>query len=459
MTQPIRDSVHPPLGRRTPARTEDFFDPAQLEELRAYSRPVKRVRLVSALVTGIVELALIFVFDLGPAVAGWVEGWAAQVVLVGAVFAATTTVIDLPASYWSTMVHDRRHGLSNQSLGLWIADQVKEVILSSLLVAVFLVPVYWAVRNVGAWWLIGGLIFVGLSLVMAFVYPVLIMPRFNTFTPMPEGVLRSRIEDIAVAADTTIEGVYTMDGSKRSRRGNAFVAGFGPTKRVVVFDTIIPDELRVVASDEAGQAVGDTDQAVGDAGDADSPDAADRGETGLPLEHIAQIVAHEIGHYRLHHIPKTFPFTAARLLVSLAFVQFVGGNETVLGWAGVEDLGEPGALPLFLLAFGAASAILGIGSAWLSRRNEREADLEALELLARPSDFVAMWPGLVAQNKADLEPGWWQRMNASHPEVAERMQFGLDWAAANGVAVTRPVTAPVPDAAAVTSDDARGAMG
>lgn len=425
MTSAVRDSICPPLGRRTPARTEDFFDPSQLADLRAYARPTKQVRLISFVVSGVIELVLIFGFDLGPEIADWVNGWAAQVVVVGAVFAAITIVFDLPASYWSTMVHDRRHGLSNQSLGLWITDQVKELLLSSLLVALFLVPVYWAVRNVGAWWLIGGAIFVGLSLIMAFVYPVLIMPRFNKFTPMPEGALRSRIEDIAAAAGATIEGVYTMDGSKRSRRGNAFVAGFGPTKRVVVFDTIIDD---------------------GHGG-------------GLPLDHIAQIVAHEIGHYRLQHIPKTFPFSAAQLLVSLAFVQFVGGNDTVMGWAGVDDLGQPGALPLFLLAFGLASAVLGVGSAWLSRRNEREADLEALELLAQPSDFVAMWPRLVVQNKADLEPGWWQKLNASHPEVAERMQFGLDWAEANSVPVKRPELASVPDPTDVASSTARTAMG
>lgn len=425
MTTTLRDSAHPPLGSRTPSHTEDFFDADQLAELRAYARPAKRVRLVSRIVTAVVELVLVFGLDLGPELADLVDGWALQLVVVGAVFAAITTVLELPASFWLTLVHDRRHGLSNQSVGLWIVDQAKEVVLSVVLLAGFLIPVYAAVRSIEAWWLIGGLIFVGISLVMAFVYPVLIMPRFNKFTPMPDGPLRTRIEEIATRAGTTIEGVYTMDGSKRSRRGNAFVAGFGPTKRVVVFDTILDDDAGVA----------------------------------FPLEEVAQIVAHEIGHYRLQHIPKTFPFTAIQLLATLAFVQYVGGNDTVLGWAGVDDLGDPGALPVFLLAFGIPSVVLGLGAAWLSRRNEREADLEALELLAQPTDFVAMWPRMVALNKADLEPSWWQRLNASHPEVAERMQFGLDWSEMNDVPVDRPAVGAVPDAAAVTSDDARGAMG
>ena len=140
-------------------------------------------------------------------------------------------------------------------------------------------------------------------------------------------------------------------------------------------------------------------------------------------------MAHEIGHYRLNHIPKTFPLSGLQMLAALAFVQYVGGSDTVLGWAGVSSLGDPAAVPVFSIALGVPMAVLGLLSAWVSRRNEREADLEALELLGDPTSFVHMWPAFVELNKADLEPGWWDKLNASHPEVAERMQFGLDWAA------------------------------
>lgn len=420
MSVAIRESQHPPLGSRTPARAEDFFDPDQLAELRAYARPLKRVRLASRALALVIDLVLIFGLDLGPEVAGWTEaGWAVQLIVVGAVFAGITALIDAPFDYWATMVHDRRHGLSNRTTLIWITDQVKEIVLGLVMIAVLIVPVYAVVRNVESWWLLGGLVFLGVAVIMTFVYPVLIMPRFNKFTPMPEGELRSRIEEIAELADVSIEGVYTMDGSRRSRRGNAFVAGFGPTKRVVVYDTML--------------------------------DESDKSDVAFSLEQIAQVVAHEIGHYRLNHIPKTFPLAGIQMLASLAFVQYVGGTDTVLGWAGVGDLGEPGALPVFLLAFGVPSVAFNITSAWVSRRNEREADLEALELLANPEDFVAMWPSMVALNKADLEPSWWQKLNASHPEVPERMQFGLDWAEMNGVRAEPPAPAPVPDRAEAPS--------
>lgn len=410
-----RSSAHPPLGARTPSRTDDFFDESQLAELRAYSRPAKRVALAGRVVTLAIDLVLVFLLDVGPAVDDAVSGapWPLRLLAVAAVIGLATQLVQAPFDWWSTMVHDRRHEVSNVTPRLWLADQVKEAVLGLVLVGAVLVPVYWAVRSFDAWWLVGGAIFFGLALVLNFVYPVLIMPRFNRFTPMPEGPLRSRIEEIARLAGTTIEGVYTMDGSKRSRRGNAFVAGFGPTKRVVVYDTMLDDEAGIA----------------------------------FPLEQVAQVVAHEIGHYRLNHIPKTFPLAGFQMLISLAFVQFVGGSDTVLGWAGVDDLGEPGAMPVFLLAFGVPSVALGLVSAWVSRRNEREADLEALELLADPTEFVAMWPRLVELNKSDLEPSRWERWNASHPHPAERMQFGLDWATMNDVPADRPTAAPIPEPA------------
>jgi STE24 endopeptidase len=401
-----RGSAHPSLGARTPARNEDFFDEAQLADLREYARPRKRVDLAAKVVVGVVDLVLIFLLDLGPAIDDAVGDapWPVRLVLVASAFALISQLLVLPADWWSTMVHDRRHGLSNQSTGLWVSDQVKGVVLNVVLTGLLLVPVFWTIRSLDTWWLAGGLLFLVVALFLNFVYPVLIMPRFNRFTPMEPGPLRARIEEIADLAGTRIEGVYTMDGSTRSRRGNAFVAGFGPTKRVVVYDTMLDFEL----------------------------------------EQIATVVAHEIGHYRLNHIPKTFPLAGLQVLVALAFVQHVVGSDTVLGWAGVDDLGDPGAAPLFLLGLGLPMALLGLVSAWWSRRNEREADLEALELLGDPTSFVGMWPALVALNKADLEPGWWERINASHPGPAERMQFGLDWAAMNDVPVDPPPRGPAP---------------
>ena len=402
----LRNSLHPSVSARTPFDNDDFFDESQLRDLRAYARPLKRVRLVERIVDTALLAVLTFVLDIWPDVADLAggQGWAVRLAVVILVLNLLATVTSLPVSYWASMVHDKRHGVSNMTMGTFVGDQLKGIVVNTLLFWLLFTPLLAAIHSFDNWWLIGGVAIFVVQVFFAFAYPVLIMPRFNKFEPMPEGEVRTRIEDIADLAGVSIEGVYTMDGSKRSRRGNAFVAGFGPTKRVVVFDTVMD----------------------------------------MPLPRLSQIIAHEIGHYRLKHITQSFPVAAAQFLVALAVIQLIGTNDTVLGWASVESLGDPAALPLFLTLFAIPMTGLGLVSSWLSRRHEREADLEALELLTDPTSFVALWPDLVELNKADLEPGWWDKLNASHPEIGERMQFGADWAAMNGIAYEPPAKAAVP---------------
>ena len=387
-----RNSAHPPLTRRTPYRVDDWFSADELAEARRYAGPVKRLRLVRSVLSGAVILVLIgtkAVPNLLDSL-GW-RGWALQIV----VGAFVITAADLVATAWITgylqLSYDKKWGLSNQTPGRFAADQAKDLVIGTLLVAVLLVPVYAAIRATGLWWLWGWLAFMAVILGVTFVYPVVIMPRFNKFTPLEQGELRSRIEAVARLAETEIEGVYTMDASKRSSRGNAFVAGFGATKRVVLFDTILD----------------------------------------YPIDTIEQIVAHEIGHYRLRHITKSVPFQGLLFLAAFAFVAVLGRWDGLLDWAGVDELGDPGSVPLFLGLFGLAWAGLNLAQAWFTRFKEREADLEALELLGRPEAFIDVWRRMAPDNKIELEPSRWTRLNNTHPEVPERMAFGRAWAEQN----------------------------
>jgi STE24 endopeptidase len=384
--------VHPSLTRRTPYRAEDWFSAEELAEARRYARPLNRLRIVRSFLTVAVYAGLLateavpsLLDSLG------VKGWVVELVVA----ALAIAVVDMVATAWISgyiqLVYDKRWGLSNQTPGRFVADQLKDVVISTLLLAALLTPVYAFIRATDLWWLWGWVAFMAVILAVTFIYPVLIMPRFNKFTPLPEGELRSRIEAVARLAETEIEGVYTMDASKRSTRGNAFVAGFGATKRVVLFDTILD----------------------------------------YPMGTIEQIVAHEIGHYRLKHITKSVPFQAVLFLAAFGFVALLGQSEWLLDLAGVDDLGDPAGLPLFLVLFGTAWAGLNLAQAWFSRFKEREADLEALELLARPDDFIDVWRRMAPDNKIELEPSWWVRLNHNHPEVPERMAFGREWAAAN----------------------------
>ena len=390
----LRGSAHPPLSRRTPFRPEDWFSPDELAEARRYAKPVNKLRLVRTILSTVVIAALLLskavpnlLDDLG------IDGWALQVLI--AIFAMN--LLDALATAWVTgylqLSYDKKWGLSNQTPGRFVADQFKDLGVSTLLLAALLIPVYAAIRSTDLWWLWGWFGFMGVQVLAAFVYPVLIMPRFNKFTPLPEGELRTAIEGVARLAETEIEGVYTMDASKRSSRGNAFVAGFGATKRVVLFDTILD----------------------------------------YPVATIEQIVAHEIGHYRLKHITKSVPFAGALFLVAFGIVALAGTSKWVLDLAGVDRLGDPGSVPLFFVLFGLAWTGLNLAQAWYSRLKEREADLEALELLGSPPDFIDVWRRMAPDNKMELEPSKWSRLNATHPDVAERMAFGQAWAEANSI--------------------------
>jgi STE24 endopeptidase len=387
-----RNSSHPPLARRTPYRAEDWFSADELAEARRYARPVNRLKMIRSTLSAAVVVVLIatkavpkLLDNLG------VHGWALQILVA----AFTLTLADTAATAWVSgylqLSYDKRWGLSNQTPARWATDQVKDIVIGTLLVTLLLVPVYAAIRATDLWWLWGWVGFMAVILAVTFVYPVVIMPRFNKFTPLPEGELRSAIEAVARLAETEIEGVYTMDASKRSSRGNAFVAGLGATKRVVLFDTILD----------------------------------------YPIGTIEEIVAHEIGHYRLRHIIKSVPVQGALFLGAFLFVAALGRWHWLLKTAGVARLGDGGAVPLFLGLFGLAWAGLNLVQAWFSRFKEREADLEALELLGRPDDFIDVWRRMAPDNKIELEPSRWTRLNNSHPEVPERMAFGNQWAEAN----------------------------
>jgi STE24 endopeptidase len=390
-----RRSHHPGLYRRTPARADDWFDADELAQARAYTRPLNRLRLVQ----GGLSVAVLVAFI-------WLEGgrrvidalgvgnWVVALIAVAVALQLLDLLVDPWFSAYVELGYDKRWGLSTQTPRQWVIDQVKNLIVGSVLFSALFIPVYAFIRSTDRWWFYGWLAFMAVQIFFAFVYPVVIMPVFNKFTPLEDGELRHRIDGVAARAETTIEGAYTMDASRRSVRDNAFVAGFGPSKRVVVFDTMLEH----------------------------------------PPELVEQVVAHEIGHYRLRHIPKTLPVAALLTLATFGFLKVFTEWDLVLDWAGVESVGDPAALPVLLLGFGAASKVTGLVSAWYSRTKERQADLEALELLGDPEGFIDVWRRMAPKNKAELEPSWWKRLNASHPPVAERMAFGRRWAELNPAA-------------------------
>ena len=402
-----RNGPHPSCTKRTPSRNDDFFHEDELRVLRDYIAPLRRNRRIRVALSTVLELWLIFGLDLGPKVTGWIagQGWALRLLLVVAVFDLIGQLVKVPFAAWANLVYEKRAGHSTMTVATFVKDQFLEFGLGIVFGMAMLSPVYAAIHAFGSsWWLVGGAAIFTFFVALNFVAPIWIMPRFNKFTPLPEGPIRSRIEELAALQGVEIEGVYLMDASKRTTRANAGVTGFGKTKRVIVNDTICE----------------------------------------FPIDELSQVIAHELGHYRLNHVVKGILLQSVQFPFALLFVHLVASNEAVLRWAGVRELGDPASYPLLGLLFGLAMSIFSLASMFQSRTYEREADLESLELLGDPTSFVAVWPRMVLNDKARMEPTPWEKLTSTHPEIAERMQFGLDWAEMNGVPATKPAPRSVP---------------
>jgi STE24 endopeptidase len=229
-----------------------------------------------------------------------------------------------------------------------------------------------------------GLFVVGLGLLA----PVLIMPLFNKFTPLEDGELRAELLDLARQVDADISEIQVSDASRRTRKDNAFVAGMGKTRRLVLYDTLLP----------------------------------------RPREQVRTVAAHEIGHWKRRHVVRIIPVIVLLLFTNFGVLRLVLGWDAALRWAGVEGIEDPAVLPLFLLVFPLASAVTGLVSAWVTRAGEREADLFALEVTRDDAATAAMLRALHTDNLADLTPSWWKRATSAHPPAAERLAMCAAWA-------------------------------
>lgn len=374
--------------RRVAADAAELFEPEQIEESRRYNRPLERLRLARGVLTTAVLLAFVF-GEAAPRLldALDVSGWVLQVVVV----LVAILLLDLGIATWfdahKELVWDRRWGLSTQTVRGFTLDLVKNLLVSAVTVSALLIPLWAVIRWTDAWWLLGWVVFAGINVGIGVLYPVAIAPLFNRFTPMEDGALRSRLLGVAERCGLDVREVLVADASKRTLGGNAYVAGMGKTRRFVVFDTILE----------------------------------------WPDDTIANVAAHELGHWKHKHIRRRVPVVLAVLLVQMVLTYLLLQWDWLLEQAGVTDLGDPAALPLFFLVFPVGSMLTTLAASWLARADERAADIYALETMRDPDAFEDTFRRLADTNKADVDPPLWKRVTASHPPIPERLAMGRRW--------------------------------
>ena len=374
--------------RRVPADPAEWFDAEEILRGRAYSKPVERLSRVRMALVAAVAIAFI-AGEAGPRLLDAVDvtGWVWQVAIVVVAFTGLDLLVGPWFDAWRELVHDRRWELSNQTVRGFLVDQVKGALVATVIALLLMVPLWALVRSTDLWWLWGWLLFSGFTVLLGVLFPVLIAPLFNTFEPLAEGPLRSAVLEVAERTELPVDEVLVADASRRTKAGNAYVAGLGRTRRVVLFDTILD----------------------------------------WPQEEICQVVAHELGHWRHAHLRRKLPVVIAVQLVLFVGVWALLRWDWLLEQAGVTSAADPAAAPVFLTLFPVGFVLTGLITSWLSRADERQADIYALDVLRDPDDFMGLFRRLADTNKADVDPSRWKRLNASHPPIAERLAMAEQW--------------------------------
>lgn len=298
-------------------------------------------------------------------------------------FAILSALVDLPFSAYRTFVLEERFGFNKTTLRLFIVDLAKGTLLGAAIGLPLLLAVLWLMQGMGEfWWLHVWLVWIGFNLLVLFVYPAVIAPLFNTFTPLGDAALRQRIEALLARCGFRAGGLFVMDGSKRSAHGNAYFTGFGRSRRIVFFDTLL-DRL-------------------------------------APAE-IEAVLAHELGHYKRRHVWKRIGVLALASLGFLWLLSRLIDAPWFYNGLGMESAGTAPALVLFLLATPVFSFPLAPLMSALSRRHEYEADAYAAQQ-TRAGNLVAALVKLYRDNAATLTPDpLYSTFYDSHPPAVARI--------------------------------------
>lgn len=374
----------------TPGNTEQIniveLDMARQEKAKELSRHLYTLRGMDLFLSLVYMVFLLF-SGISPFLADLLPYpyWLTASIM-GILFLLTYSLISLPLDYYQSKVIPQRFGLSHPGLfGLWVMDKLKGAMI--ILILSFLgISVLYLLLNLGnLWWLLAALAFSLVSFFMTMLLPDLFLRLFYRLEPVKDLDLKQRLIEISERAGSKILGVYSLNFSKRGTTANAMLAGQGATKKILLSDTLLKD---------------------------------------YPPEEIEVILAHEIGHHRLHH---TMKMLAASFLLSLSGFYLVGlvfSSDKVLKFLSIQGLADPAGLPLVLAVY---SAFLLFTSPLLlaySRYMEKQADAVSLQVTHKAQAFINSENRLTNQNLLKSRPGWLEEiLFLDHPPHYKRVEM------------------------------------
>ncbi len=404
----------------TPAT--DDFTAAEIALGRAYRRRARAASWTATSLSAATGVAL----GLTPRGARLIRAvpgrWATRAAAGGVLMAVAPTLAALPAQVALERT-SRRFGTSTSTWRSWADDRLRALAVETLVIGVAApVPVALARRRPLEWRRSAAALGAGAAATGSLLAPLLLEPVFLRFTPIPHGELRSDLLTLAVRAGVPVGDVLVADASRRTTAPNAYVSGLGPTRRVVVYDTLLRSD---------GPADGDGDAA---------------GATAAPSRErlVRAVVAHELGHAARHDVARGTVVGAAVTAAVLLALGRALEVPRLRKAADVSGAGDPAAVPLLITVGSILGAALGPLAAALSRRTEARADTFSLDLTRDPESVVALHRVLALEALADVDPPrWLHLLTGSHPTTLQRIAAARAWAHGHGL--------PRPDGLAPTA--------
>jgi STE24 endopeptidase len=300
----------------------------------------------------------------------------------------SNTILRLPFSFWRIFGVESRFGFNRTTPGRFLADLLLQLLLFLLLGIPLVWVILWLMQESGdRWWLFAWLVWFGFSLLISWIYPTLIAPLFNRFTPLQNDELRQQLQTLIERCGFSSDGIFVMDGSRRSSHGNAYFTGFGRSKRIVLFDTLLAH---------------------------------------LDQAEVEAVLAHELGHYKRHHIRNHLLLGAASSFLAFWVLGWLLHQPWFYSGLGVATPSNAAALALFALVTPLVTFFWQPLIAWFQRRQEFEAD----DFASQQTSAAAMADSLVKlyrENAAPLSSDpFYSAFHDSHPPALVRISHLRD---------------------------------
>jgi STE24 endopeptidase len=376
------------LKSTPPLELDDVYEKEEYRKSQKYTRVRSHFGLIVS--TFKISLLLIFWFiggfnyiDQAIRLMEWHEIWNG-IAFVG-ILAVLSMIFNIPLDLYATFVIEARFGFNKTTYPTFIVDTLKSIALSVIIGVPFLAGILYFFEYTGALsWLYAWVFVTGISFVISVIAPIWIMPIFNKFTPLEHGDLRNAIVEYAKSVNFTYKNIYVIDGSKRSAHSNAFFTGFGKTKRIALFDTLIEQ---------------------------------------LNTDEIVSVIAHEIGHNKKRHIMSGMALGVLHTGALFFLLSLVMENQSLFEAFFMQNTSIYASILFFSLLFTPVELVISPVIQFISRKNEYQADQWAIQTTANGQSLISGLKKLAAKNLANLSPHpLFVTLNYSHPPLLNRIK-------------------------------------